>query len=115
MIFRKPAIKTVTKWGGTVAIVVYPPPRNKQKPSVVQFVSECKRWHAVERRIGVWRVISKYLQRSEMTQWLESELTDRKVRGSDPTSQLGGNPALVLPPRGTERVLQLNDLFFYNR
>ncbi|KAG5452702.1 hypothetical protein CSKR_102129 [Clonorchis sinensis] len=53
--------------------------------------------------------------------WLEREFTDRKVRGSNPTSasrlplsrlgRPGSIPALVLPVAwqlGTERVLQLN-------
>ncbi|KAG5446775.1 Nuclear speckle splicing regulatory protein 1 [Clonorchis sinensis] len=55
--------------------------------------------------------------RARRPKWLERELTDRKVRGSNPTSasrlplsrlgQPGSIPALL----GTERVLQLNDFF----
>ncbi|KER21270.1 hypothetical protein T265_10370 [Opisthorchis viverrini] len=58
--------------------------------------------------------------------WLEREFTDRKVRGSNPTSatrlplsrpgRSGSIPALVLPPGGMaarHRMLQLNDYYYY--
>ncbi|KER24495.1 hypothetical protein T265_07860 [Opisthorchis viverrini] len=64
------------------------------------------------------------LQGARWLEWLESEFTDRKVRGSNPTSasrlplsrfgQPGSIPAFVLSSvawqLGTKRVLQLNDI-----
>ncbi|KAG5445419.1 hypothetical protein CSKR_104685 [Clonorchis sinensis] len=71
-------------------------------------------------KIGLWNIFHQpsvsspscyYCARGEIAQWLEREFTDRKVRGSNPTTasrlplsrlgQPGSIPALVLPTGGT--------------